>query len=154
MQRLSWWLEWPSGPIRVGVVFLVGVTVVAGVFRYPGVLRGHGNDASHNSALSYSDREVAGGNELVGDQQTVYQARGRIPLDDTFRVEVGEGYRGESDLTAPYVGDYFRYFLMPRRPAVDAPWIICYGCDLAPYGDDAEVVWRSDEGMSIVRLRR
>ena len=66
MHPISWWIEWPAGIVRVGVAFLVAATVVAVTVRYPVVLRGAGNDASTNSDLSYSDREIAGGNGRVG----------------------------------------------------------------------------------------
>ncbi len=42
---------------------------------------------------------------------------------------------------------------MPRRPAADARWIICYGCDLAQLGDGLEVLWRNDGGIALGRLR-
>lgn len=154
MQRLSWWLEWPVGAIRVGVVFLVGVAALAVVLRYPALVREVDRDASRNSALSYADREIAGGNGLVADQTALYEARGRIPENETYHVAVSTGYEGGSDLTVPYVESYYQYFLMPRRPAEDAPWVICYGCDLEQYGSRAEVVWESDEGISIARIRR
>lgn len=154
MQRLSWWLEWPVGAIRVGVVFLVGVAALAVVLRFPALVREVDRDASRNSALSYADREIAGGNGLVADQTALYEARGRIPENETYHVAVSTGYEGGSDLTVPYVESYYQYFLMPRRPAEDAPWVICYGCDLEQYGSRAEVVWESDEGISIARIRR
>ncbi len=154
MRNASWWLAWPNGPIRVGVVFLVAITTFAVVLRYPAMLREVGREASRNSALSYADREVAGGNELVADQLAVYEARGLIPPHGTYHVAVSADYGGGGDLTVPYVDSYYRYFLMPRRPAENAPWVICYGCDLGRYGSRAEVVWESDEGISIARIRR
>jgi len=146
------WLSWPAGTIRVGVVFLVGVAVVVALVGYPGIVRDLQDAAARGNEISYADREIAGGNSVVGDQQAVYQARGRIPEDATFRVAVGEGYQGESELTAMFVFDFYRYFLMPRRPANDAPWVICYGCDVAGLGEEAAVVWRGEDGISIVRV--
>jgi hypothetical protein len=153
MRRLSWWLEWPEGPIRVGVIFLVLATVVAVVVGYPTTLKDRSDAAARNAALSYADREIAGGNGLVADQQVVYEARARIPPDATYHVAVDQNFQAGSDLTVPYVAGYFHYALMPRRPAEDAPWIVCYGCDLAKYGE-SEVVWRNDDGISIARVRR
>ena len=137
MRRLSWWLEWPMGMIRVGVVFLVGVTTFAAAVRFPAVVGELGDDAARNSALSFADREIAGGNGLVAEQTAVYEARGRIPEDGTYHVAAGPDFPGGSDLTVPYVASYYQYFLMPRRPAEDAPWLICYGCDLEAYGGRA-----------------
>ena len=153
-RELSWWTEWPAGVIRVGVVFLVLVTAVAAAFAYPAVVDDLGDEASNNDSLSFSDREIAGGNGVVDDQQAVYEARARIPSDETYHVAVSDDFNAESVLTVPYVSNYFEYFLMPRRPAEGAPWVICYGCDVTAYGDDAAEVWTNGEGISILRVER
>ncbi|MDQ3121146.1 MAG: hypothetical protein M3Q59_01265 [Actinomycetota bacterium] len=151
-RELSWWIEWPAGAIRVGVVFLVVVAAVAAVVAYPGVIADLGDQASVNDGLSFSDREVAGGNGVVDDQRAVYEARARIPADATYHVAVSDEFEAESVLTVPYVSSYFEYFLMPRRPAEGAPWVICYGCDVTAYGEDATEVWTNGEGISILRV--
>ncbi len=138
--------------VRVGVVFLVAVTAVAVLLRYVDVLRGFQADASTNASLSFSDREVAGGNELVADQTAAYAARAIIPEHDSYHVAVDPGYAGGGALTVDHVAAFYRYFLLPRRPAESAPWVICYGCDLEPYGPNATVVWQSPENICIVRL--
>jgi hypothetical protein len=154
MRRASSWTEWPTGPIRIGVVLLVATATASVVVGYSRLLRELGDDASRNSALSYMDREIAGGNALVADQAAVYAARGLIPSDATYHVAVAPDYKGESELTQGHVASYYRYFLIPRRPVEGgAPWVICYGCDLTAYGPDAEVVWRgTGEDVSIVRV--
>jgi len=154
MRQLSWWLEWPAGLVRVGVVFLVGVATLAAVVGLPRVVRDLGRDASRNSALSFADREIAGGNGVVADQAAVYEARDRIPEDESFHVVVGPEFPEGTDLTVPFVESYYQYFLMPRRPRDDAPWIICYGCDLAEYGERAQVVWENGAGIEIARIQR
>jgi hypothetical protein len=152
MTRRGGWLAWPEGWLRVGVVYLVAVATVAVVVKYPGVLDQHGGEASRNSALSYADREIAGGNGVVADQDAVYAARGIIPEDEAYRIAVNPDYPGGTDLTVPHVESYYHYFLMPRRVAADAHWVICYACDLEQYGPGFEVVWEGDEGVSIVRI--
>jgi len=132
---------------------LVAVAALAVIVSYPGVLRELGRDASKNGSLSFSDREIAGGNSLVADQAAVYAARGLIPASETFHVVVNPRYDGGSDLTVQHVESYYRYFLMPRRPAEDAQWIICYECDLAQYDGRAEIVWEDSEGIAIARMR-
>lgn len=154
MQRISRWNNRSTGGVRVGVVLLACVALIAVVGRYPGVMRDAERDASRNSLLSYADREVGGGNGLVGDQAALYVARARIPADSTYHVAVSPAFKRGSELTVPFVESFYTYFLMPRRPTDDAPWVICYGCDLAQYGSRAKVVWESDEGISIVRLER
>jgi hypothetical protein len=152
MRSASWWLEWPAGLVRIGVVFLVATAALAALVRYPGLLRELGSDALRNAALSYSDREIAGGNGLVADQGAVYAARGLIPRDASYDVAVGSEFEGGSDLTKDYVASYYRYFLLPRRPRERAPWVVCYGCDLAEYGSSAKVLWEDRYGISIVRV--
>jgi hypothetical protein len=152
MRDLSWWLEWPAGVVRVGVVFLVGVTLIADGYRYPTVLGQAGRDATNNSRLSYADREIAGGNGLVADQLAVYAARGLIPEDARYKVVVNPDFQGGTTETVHFVDSFYRYFLMPRRPAESAPWIICYACDLEEYGSRAKVVWEGELGISIVRI--
>jgi hypothetical protein len=148
----SWWIEWPTGPIRISVVFLVATAAIAVVVTYPGLVRESGDEASTNSAQTYIDRAVAGGNGLVADQEAVYAARALIPTDAAYHVAIAPDYTGGDELTQAHVASYFRYFLVPRRPAESAPWIVCYGCDLAEYGPDAEVLWRGDDNVSIVHV--
>lgn len=154
MREPSSWLEWPDGIVRVGVVFLVVATTVAVAVRYASVLRELGDDASRNSALSFSDREIAGGNGLVADQAAVYAARSLIPEDQTYNVVVSPDFPAGSAETVGHVAAYYRYFLMPRRTAETAPWVVCYGCDRAEYGPSAKVVWRGSDEISIVRIDR
>ena len=151
MRSASWWIEWPNGPIRVGVLFLVATAVIAVAVSYPHVLRELGDDAAANSALSYSDREIAGGNGIVVDQSAVYAARSLIPRDASYHVAIGPDYTGLA-LTREHVASYYRYFLMPRRPAESASWIVCYGCDRSAYGDGAEVVWCDGDSLSILKV--
>lgn len=136
----------------MGVVFLVSIALVAVVLSYPELLRVVERDASRNSEISFADREIAGGNGLVVDQGAVYAARGLIPEDATYHVDVSADYQGGSDLTRDHVAGYYTYFLMPRRPADDARWIVCYGCDLSEYGPEVEVLWRSAGEISIAKV--
>jgi hypothetical protein len=154
VQSLSWWVAWPQGVIRTGVAFLVALTVVVVVVRLPTVVRDLEDEAASNSSLSFTDREVAAGNGVVADQTAVYVARARIPENKTYHVAVGAEYAGGTELTAPFVESYYQYFLMPRRPADDASWVICYGCDVAQVEPRTEVVWRGDQDISIVKVER
>jgi hypothetical protein len=140
------------GVLQVGVVFLVAVTMVAAAIRYVHAVRHLGEAAVRNSALSYTDREIAGGNSVLPDQAAAYVARGLIPKDETYHVAFGADYAGGTPLTRPFAESYYLYFLMPRRPSDDARWLICYGCDLAEYGDRAKVMWRGPDEVSIVRV--
>jgi len=154
VQRLSWWVEWPQGVIRTGVVFLVVVATVVVVGRLPTVVTQLEDDAANNSALSYADREIAGGNGVVVDQAAVYAARARIPVDETYHVAVAPDYPHGTEVTVPAVESYYQYFLMPRRPADDARWVVCYACDVLEVEPRTEVVWSGGADISIVRVDR
>lgn len=144
--------EWPQGVVRLGVALCIAVTVVLGLVYFVKAVDRLGGDASRNAAANYDDREFGGGNSLVVDKAALYEARARIPEDETYRVVAGPGVEGASDLTEPHIGEYARYFLMPRRPDPDARWVLCYGCDLSSFGGELEIVWRNDAGISLGRL--
>ena len=142
-----------AGAARLGVAALVAIATLTVLVSYPFVLRDVGDQASTSDALSFSDREIAGGNGIVVDQKAVYAARALIPEDASYHVAVAPDYAGGGDLTRDHVASYFRYFLMPRRPVEGgAAWIVCYGCDVEEYGDRAEILWKADEDISIVRV--
>ncbi len=137
---------------RVGVVVCVCVAIGLGIVYLVRAVDRLGETASANAALNYDDREFAGGNSLVVDKQALYQARALIPEDGRYRVVTGPGVDGATELTEPYIDQFARYFLMPRRPSPDAEWILCYGCDPSSLERPVEVVWDNEGGISILRV--
>jgi hypothetical protein len=137
---------------RGGVVLVLTLaTVVASVYFAKAMF--HLDDvATGNNGLSYSDREIAGGNSVIVDQQAAYEARGLIPRAAAYRVRVGSALREKTPLTTTHVESWFRYFLMPRRPSLDARWVICYGCDMSELGRSFVTLWHDESGISIGRL--
>jgi hypothetical protein len=109
--------------------------------------------AQENAALNYDDRELGGGNSLGVDKAALYEARALIPRDGSYRLLTGPALDTSNPLTKPHIEEYARYFLMPRRPAGDARWIICYGCDQSKLGRRFQVLWQSGSGIAIGRLR-
>ena len=138
-----------SSVVLVGVALALGV----GAIHYYKALSQLGQTASSNSSLSFDDREIAGGNSVIVDQAAAYEARSLIPVAAAYRLVSGQRLRVRTELTEKYVGDWFRYFLMPRRPRPDARWIICYGCDTSDLGGVYVVRWHDDNGISIGQLR-
>jgi hypothetical protein len=138
---------------RAGVIVAVAATIAVGAVYYVRAISQLGDTATSNSSLAYDDREIAGGNSVIVDQAAAYQARSLIPSNATYRFAIGPGLRSRTDLTEKYAGDWFRYFLMPRRPRIDAHWVICYGCDTSTLGGSYAVRWRDDQGISIGELR-
>lgn len=137
--------------VRSGVVACVGVAVVLGLVYFVRAVDRLGETAEANAAANYDDREFAGGNSLVVDKRALYQARALIPEDGSFRVVAGPGVDGATELTEPYIDQFARYFLMPRRPSSDAEWILCYGCDRPSLEQPVDVVWDNGTGISILR---
>jgi hypothetical protein len=147
-------LEWPDGVARLGAAACALVAAAfALVYLVDGVDR-LGDQASRNAALSYADREIAGGNSILVDQLAAYQARAILPLDEPYKVATGGGMKETTPLTLGFVASWFRYFLMPRRPAESARWVICYGCDTSALPGRFEERWHDDVGISIGRLVR
>lgn len=150
--RPSELLEWPLGIARLGVILCVAVALVLGLVFFVRAVDRLGDDAQRNAALNFDDREFAGGNSLVVDKRALYEARALIPEDGTYRVVTGPRVEGATELTEPYIDQFARSFLMPRRPAADAPWVLCYGCERSALGDSAEVVWDNGAGISLVKV--
>lgn len=142
-----------TSPWRLAVILYVVVAVSVGLVYYVKALSHLGDTASSNSSQSFEDREIAGGNSIVVDQQAAYEARALIPEAQTYRVATGSRLREATELTEGYVGSWFTYFLMPRRPSDGARWIICYGCDPSTLGASYEVRWQDRKGISILQLR-
>ena len=138
------------GLVRLGVASCVALAVVLGVVYGIRAVDRLGDEAEVNAAENYDDREFGGGNSIVVDKSALYEARGQIPEDGTFRVVTGPSVEGATELTEPYVDQFARSFLMPRRPSPDAPWVLCYGCDLSEL--EGEVVWDNGGGIALVRV--
>lgn len=138
-------VEWPHGLVRLGVAACIAVMVVLGLVYFVRAVDRLGDDASRNAAANYDDREFGGGNTLGVDKTALYEARGWIPEDEAYRVVLG-------DAVDANIAQYARYFLMPRRPDPEARWVLCYGCDLAGFGDRLRIVWQNDAGIALGRL--
>ena len=138
---------------RGGVILCTGLSIVFGAIYFPRALSDFGDTTSNNASLSYSDREVAGGNGIVADQEAAYQAQAIIPRNAKYRVVTGSALKNPQPLTLAFAETWYRYFLMPRRTAANARWIICYGCEVSKLGGPYSILWQDDDGISIGRLQ-
>jgi hypothetical protein len=138
---------------QVATTIVVVVAAGVGVVYLAKALSQFDDAAKANSALSYDDREIAGGNSVLVDQEAAYEARVLIPQRSSYRVVTGPLLRHEKSLTREHVESWFRYFLMPRRPRGDARWIICYGCDPSELQGTYTARWQDRNGISIGRLK-
>jgi hypothetical protein len=136
---------------RIGVALCVAVAVALGLVYFVKAIDRLGEDASGNASANFDDREFGGGNSLAVDKDALYEARALIRPDGKYRVVPGPGAEAANELTEQHIEEFARYFLMPRRPAADARWIVCYGCDLSQL-PGLQLVWRNDAGIAIGRL--
>lgn len=146
-------LAWPHGIARLAAASCAAVCLAVLVYELPHAVSSLGDDAGRNAALSFADREIAGGNSILVDQIAAYQARALIPRNEPFRVVVGPNLKNATPLTAQAISPWLSYFLMPRRQTGNAHWVICYGCDTSRLGGAYESVWSDDDEISIGRLR-
>jgi hypothetical protein len=145
-------LEWPLGIARLGVIACIAVAISFVLVKWVQVLDQLDARADKHAALTYEDREIGVGNSIVADQRAMFEARALIPPDAKFWVVTGGGNVGEAtELTNVSIPNFATYFLMPRRPSDSAPWVICYGCDIAALSGNPRVVWSNGAGISIVR---
>jgi hypothetical protein len=142
----------PGSLARLCVAYVVAVTLVLVAIELPNRLHDLGSEATANAALSYADREIAGGNSVLADQLLAYEARAILPSGASYRVVIGPRLTKQASLPTASVPGWLRYFLMPRRPEDGASWVVCYGCDPATLGAPYEVLWSDDYGISVGRL--
>jgi hypothetical protein len=147
-------LEWPRGIARLAAASCAAVALAVLVYELPRAVNSLGDDAARNAALSFADREIAGGNSILVDQIAAYEARSLIPVHDTFRVVTGPNLKETTSLTLQAVSPWLSYFLMPRLQSGDAPWVVCYGCDTTRLGGPYHVLWQDDKGISIGNVTR
>ena len=141
--------------MRLGVVACICTAGVLGLVYFVRAVDSLDDAARTNAAANFDDREFGGGNSLLADKRSLYEARSLIPEDGRYRVVAGPNVvAGGTDLTLPYIDQYVRYFLMPRRPAADAHWILCYGCDPSDLDRPTQTVWDDGGGISILRESR
>ena len=136
---------------RVAVIVAVLAATGVSIVYFAKALSRLDSLATANSQLSFADRDIAGGNSIIIDQQAAYEARSLIPVTSTYRVATGSLLKNATPLTTGFVANWFTYFLMPRRPADDARWIVCYGCDTTKIQGRYIIFWHDDNGIAIGR---
>lgn len=135
---------------RAGVIVVVALAVVAGAARLDEALGLLDWRADVNASRSYLDRTYADDGQVIETRRVVEDARFWMPEDATYRILLGDSEAGVRFRdVAP---DFLRYFLLPRRESEDAPYIFCFGCDVAALGADFEVL-SEENGVVFGRSR-
>lgn len=147
----------PSARSRVRVAVhlaVVACAIAAGIsalVSYPSRVGDLGRVASDNSALSFQDRLIAGGNAVVTTRSALHYAQALVPYDGTYRLVVGPNVSVKSPQQV-FVDQFFRYYLVPRRPSPTASFVICYGCDQAQLGPGWQPMYDLGNGVVIGRI--
>ncbi len=149
---LARWFSAGIGTRRLVVAFCAAVVVAALAVRYPAAFQDANRAAHANAALDLIDRDVGAGSSVFPDQALLIEARGRIPPDESFAVDVGVPQRGWTELTADSAEPFLRSYLLPRRLDPAARWVVCVGCGRTAHAG-AEVVWKGEDGLSILRRK-
>jgi hypothetical protein len=137
-----------DGRRRAAVVACASAALVVGVLGAVDGLLEQGERAGENARRDWAEREFGGANSLGADKEALYAARALIPPGSSYRLLLGDPIPGGNELSARGLPDFTRHFLLPRRPAEQAEWVICYGCDPAALGDYTPV-WDGGAGISV-----
>lgn len=124
------------------------IALVAGVLGTLDGIVEQGERARENARRDWAEREFGGGNSLGADKEALYAARALIPTGASYRLVLGDPIPGGNELSARGLPDFTRHFLMPRRPAEQAEWVICYGCDPAALAGYV-ALWDGGAGISV-----
>ena len=143
----------PDGSARLCAACVAAVALALVAIEFPQAVNRLGNDAAANAALSYADREIAGGNSVVADQLLAYEASSILPRDASYRVVTGPKLTKQASLPTTSVPGWLRYFLLPRRQEDGANWVVCYGCDPTRFDSPYEPLWSDEYGISVGRLK-
>jgi hypothetical protein len=121
----------------------IAVVAVLGLTRLDEALGTFDQAADENAARAYLDRVYGDQTNILGSRRVVEDARLTIPETDTYRMVLGPIELGRYNaLIAP---DFVRYFLLPRREAPDARWILCFACDVDELGPGFEVLSKEND---------
>lgn len=142
-----------TSAVAAGVIACVLAAAALGALRLDEALGLFDFRADQNASLGYLER-VYGDEGVVMSRSVVEEAIAHMPQDATYRVVLGPNLRGEHRFTRLVIEDFLDHYLLPRRQfdSGTAPWVLCYGCDVASLGAGFRVLARSDDGIVFGRL--
>ena len=114
------------------------------------------HDAQTAHAVPAPLRPLAGAFQTDIDRTYLLAASAYIPPYATYFFDQGSGVVSGNTASAPSARPVTEFWLYPRRPvatARQARWLICYGCDLAPWTGRVRIVWQNGP-IAIGSLRR
>lgn len=140
------------------VLAFVAVLVAAVNFfvELPGAFHDVRASIRTQSRTAVGDRRLAPAFNYDVSRWYVSQAAVVLPPNARYAFVTGPNASASMPVTvwaAPFVT---RYLLMPRQvvPLEQAPWLLCYGCNLARIHRTVRVVWKEPDapGLQIARV--
>lgn len=141
----------PPAAARVLVAVCIVVAGGWGLLRMDEVMGLFDWRADRNAKQTYLDREYSDGG-AVPNRAVVEAARRTIPAEEPYRVVLGPRLESEGRFTQLVVADFLKYFLLPRRQAAGAEWVLCLGCDPDTLGGSFEVLADGGDGVLFGRI--
>ena len=83
-----------------------------------------------------------------------------LPAAATAKVTTGDNVQVSTPVTLPSVHGYSLFWLLPRRQVRDTDpngrpgYVLCFGCDTAPFRSRVQVLWDNGGGVQIARFKR
>ena len=135
---------------------VVAAAVACGLIEFPSAFRNLQNRAEANAALPVELRPLAGARGVDISSPFMLAARDLIPEHETFVVATGPHIQVSTPITLTALPPFMQTWLLPRRAAdaASAQWLLCYGCDLAPWGKRLDVKYNDGTGAVIARISR
>jgi hypothetical protein len=145
-----------SAVLAVVVATVAGVAIV----KFADAMRTFDTRADANAETPLVDRELAGAHATDIDRNFLLAARRLLPENARYIVETGDNVQVSSPATLPSVHGYSLFWLLPRRQVRDTDpkgrpgYVLCFGCDTAPFRSRVHVLWDNGGGVQIARFKR
>ncbi len=129
------------------------------VLHVPRVVRTM-NTAARTAPNTQEYRLIETGDTLDIPYELSYQALTLIPPRATWALllpnqEIASDSYGIGAITYETVFPWLRYLLLPARPVADVAkphYVICWGCNTAPWDHHTTWLWRGEDGAAIGRV--
>jgi hypothetical protein len=145
-----------SAVLAVVVAIVAGVAVV----KFADAMHTFDSRADENAETPLVDRELAGAHATDIDRNFLLAARRLLPENARYIVETGDNVQVSTPVTLPSVHGYSLFWLLPRRQVRDTDpngrpgYVLCFGCDTAPFRSRVQVLWDNGGGVQIARFKQ
>jgi hypothetical protein len=137
-------------------VLVLAAAVAVGLIEFPSAFRELQGRAAGNAAQPAEFRPLAGALGIDISRTFMLAAQALLPEDESFVVQTGPHIQVSTPITISALPAFMQTWLLPRRAvdATQAQWLLCYGCDLAPWRGKLDVKFDDGTGAVIGRISR